>query len=417
MNHSFKNLTLHAARQSSRPFTQLSRLYSGVSLSTRSVADFLGLPRLDGANLFGQSPLISRGSLKEELPQSEGDFFRYRHFGVKQASLEKETTFPWFPTTESDLDKIGKTLLVMNDGRNQDHPSYTDLEYRKRRDKLCEVSMNYQMSEEVPLVNYSPEEHQLWGKIYKNIRPLHKELACKKFNDAIEALEKEGIFSPDEIPQQKKLNSFLKAKTNWRIKPVNGILSQREFLNCLAFRTFCSTMYIRHPSIPDYTPEPDIMHEYLGHIPNFADPKICDISQKLGMLSLGATDEQIAEIGTIYWYTVEFGLCKEDDGKIKVYGAGPAGSVAEFNHVKEILNDPQDRLRPLDISNQKLPQDIIIQDVQPFFYVAESFDDFMRQLDVYASTFKKPFNLHYKASTNSYDIDRSIRMKNFVAGV
>jgi phenylalanine-4-hydroxylase len=74
------------------------------------------------------------------------------------------------------------------------------------------------------------------------------------------------------------------------MKPISGILTQREYLNCLAFRIFPSTQYIRHSLNPFYTPEPDILHEYMGHAVMFANPLICDISQKMGLLSLGASD-------------------------------------------------------------------------------------------------------------------------------
>ena len=74
------------------------------------------------------------------------------------------------------------------------------------------------------------------------------------------------------MPQLNELNEYLRKETGFRIKPTHGILSQREFLNAFAFRTFCCTQYLRHPERPEYTPEPDIVHEVVGHVPMFADP-------------------------------------------------------------------------------------------------------------------------------------------------
>lgn len=95
----------------------------------------------------------------------------------------------------------------------------------------------------------------------------------QRFLTLKEELEKEVKLS-QKIPQLCELVEYLEKRTGFTIKPVPGILSQREFLNCLAFKVFCSTQYIRHVSCPDYTPEPDIVHEFLGHIATFADPAI-----------------------------------------------------------------------------------------------------------------------------------------------
>lgn len=135
---------------------------------------------------------------------------------------------------------------------------------------------------------------------------------------------------------------------------MNGILSQREFLNCLAFRTFCCTQYIRHHTKPEYTPEPDILHEFMGHVPMFADPKVCDISQLIGQLSLGATDQQIAILGSIYWFTIEFGVCIEE-GKNKFYGAGIASSYGEIGHMVKSTD-----LRKLDLIGCPPPVNFVV---------------------------------------------------------
>lgn len=214
----------------------------------------------------------------------------FTRLGIKMRNVNPEVV-PWFPTKEKDLDKLGKVLQSPGDGLNQDHPGFIDKIYKERRNLIADNGDNYKMGEAIKGFEYDQNETNLWGFIWDKLYPNLMEHGCKEYKDNLKKLVDGGYFKRDEIPQLEDLNQYLKKTTNWRIKPVNGILSQREFLNCLAFRTFCCTQYIRHHSKPEYTPEPDILHEFMGHVPMFADPKVCDISQLIGQLSLGASDQ------------------------------------------------------------------------------------------------------------------------------
>jgi phenylalanine-4-hydroxylase len=95
----------------------------------------------------------------------------------------------------------------------------------------------------------------------------------ERYLKQMKALDKELNIS-ERIPQLSELSEYLHKRTGFTLKPTHGILSQREFLNAFAFKIFCSTQYLRNVKNPDYTPEPDIVHEILGHVPMFADPDV-----------------------------------------------------------------------------------------------------------------------------------------------
>ena len=186
---------------------------------------------------------------------------------------------PWFPTKISDFNNIGKRVLSEGDGiQDADHPGFRDEEYRRRREEITSIAFDYNIEEEIPCVKYNETENQVWKFCYENLKELFKTNACKEFNWTIREFEEEIGFRHDQIPQLEDISAFLKQKTGWRLKPVGGLLTQREFLNGLAFRIFHSTQYIRHHDQPLYTPEPDIVHELMGHAPMFALQDFADFS-------------------------------------------------------------------------------------------------------------------------------------------
>ena len=219
---------------------------------------------------------------------------------------------PWFPTRIEDFDHIGKRILGEGDGiQEADHPSFRDPVYIKRRAFIAQVAFDYKVNDvSIPEVQYTAEETGVWKHCYPKLKALLATNACDETNQTIVEMEKqvEG-FSSDTIPQLDSISKFLQSKTGWRLKPVGGLLTGREFLNGLAFRIFHSTQYIRHHSKPEYTPEPDIIHELIGHAPMFAHQDFADFSQEIGLASLGASEIELKRLAALYWFTLEFGMC------------------------------------------------------------------------------------------------------------
>jgi len=311
---------------------------------------------------------------------------------------DKGSDIPWFPRNIKDLDGFAGKTLEFGEDLDADHPGFKDEQYRKRRAAIVNLAKKYRHGDPLPTVEYTEEETNTWRTVYSQLKHFWAKHACREHVHIIPLLEANCGYSPDKIPQLEEVSRFLQDSTGWRLRPVMGLLSSRDFLNAFAFRVFHSTQYIRHPSKPFYTPEPDVCHELLGHVPLFADPAFADFSHEIGLASLGASDEDIEKLATCYWFTVEFGLCRQD-GELKAYGAGLLSSYGELEYC--MTDKPQLKdFNPIETGAAKYP----ITEYQPLYYVAESFEKAKAQMRQFAALLKRPFTIKYNPYTQSVDV-------------
>lgn len=246
-----------------------------------------------------------------------------------------------------------------------DHPGANDPAYRERRDYIAGLSKQFRETGIITDVEYTDEEQSIWKHVAGRLEEAHQRRANTFYLKAKKDL---GI-SNDRIPQLTEMNRRLRELTNFRLAPIEGLVDTRAFLSWLSWRTMLSTQYIRHHSRPDYTPEPDIVHESIGHIPMFTNPDFADFSQFIGHGARVATDRQIEELGRLYWFTVEFGLI-EEDGDVKAYGAGLLSSYGELEHA---FGNEVER-RPFDL-DEVISHDYTYSDMQPVLYVISSYTE------------------------------------------
>jgi phenylalanine-4-hydroxylase len=246
-----------------------------------------------------------------------------------------------------------------------DHPGAHDQEYRARRNFIARLARQYREDPRhiIPDVDYSPRETAIWRQVYDQLEEAQNRRACSLY---LESKRKLGI-SREEIPQLRSLDNRLKSTSNFHLAPIEGLVETRAFLSWLGKRTMLCTQYLRHHSRPDYTPEPDIVHEIIGHIPNFTNPDFADYSQSVGKGAVIAGDEQLEQLGRLYWFTVEFGLV-EEGSEIKAFGAGLLSSYSELEHA---FGDEVDQ-RKFDLE-EVIHTSYDYSDMQPVLFVIPSY--------------------------------------------
>ncbi|MCC6427728.1 MAG: phenylalanine 4-monooxygenase [Phycisphaerales bacterium] len=191
------------------------------------------------------------------------------------------------------------------------------------------------------------------------------------------------------------INQFLRARSNWASYGVPGYLPAKAFFACLAQREFPTTVLIRPREVMDYLPEPDIFHDVFGHVPLHALKVFADFLQTYGKAALLCEDEHhIKRLGRLFWFTVEFGLIRED-GRIKVYGSGLVSSHSESQYSLSGLWEKSGRsaadctprevaeYRPFDL-DRVCRTDFEIDHFQPIYYVLESFEQLRDAMNTYA---------------------------------
>jgi len=332
---------------------------------------------------------------------------------------------PWFPTTLKELDQARTTLDGGTALISEDHPGFKDMEYRKRREWIVENAKTHVFGQPIPTIDYLKEEHETWGLIYDRLIKSHDMYACDEFKSAFAKFQHHGILTRDRIPQLSEVSEILQANTGFQIRPVMGLLTARDFLNSLAFRVFWSTQYIRHHSNPYYTPEPDCVHELLGHVPLFANSDFADFSQTIGLASLGASDEQIDMLATLYWFTVEFGVLKSEKGDVRAYGAGILSSFGELEWAcdkkpaletrknggllayKKYASLKNPVVKPLNAA-VTCKTEFPITTYQPLYFSSKSLADAKDEVMCYCDTIPKPFFARYDPFSQTIKVTRSI---------
>jgi phenylalanine-4-hydroxylase len=256
------------------------------------------------------------------------------------------------------------------------HPGKTDPEYQRRRNEIARAALDWSPGAPVPRITYTEAEQSVWRTIQRELAPKHARYACRAFRDAVTAL----ALPVDGIPQLDEVTARLQALTGFHYAPAAGIVPIREFYGNLADREFHSTQYIRHPSAPLYTPEPDLVHEVIGHGNLLADTQFAELNRLAGEAARRAeTEAGVQFVADVFWFTIEFGVLWEDD-ELRAYGAGILSSYGEIEEFRTM------EIRPLDF-HEMGTLDYDITRYQPTLFAAESMDHLVDALGAFYSDF------------------------------
>ena len=241
------------------------------------------------------------------------------------------------------------------------------------RGNYAQMAADFTVQQHV--ADYTDEEQARWLRLVERQLALIQGRACREFMDAIYGLT--ALDMRHGIPDFAAVNVALKAATNWQLVAVPGLLPDDVFFTHLAHRRFPVTVWLRSESEFDYIVEPDLFHDFFGHVPMLFTPIYADHLQAYGEGALKAKRlGGLDWLARLYWYTIEFGLIRENgkesgDSKraVKAYGAGVLSSPKELVYALESLV-PQ-RL-PFDVM-KSMRTPFLIDDVQTTYFVLESF--------------------------------------------
>ncbi len=263
------------------------------------------------------------------------------------------------------------------------HPGEHDVVYVARRKELFALTRKHRLEKlGPPFVTYTPEETRIWREVSPNLHELHDKYACAIYLRA----KRDLAITETEIPQLKTLSERIERETNIHLVPAEGALPYRTFYEYIAERGFPVTQFIRHGSHPEFTPEPDMIHDCLGHVPPLMNLDYAELLTLIGKAAATTPHgDQILALKRFSWFSIEFGLI-EEHGETKVFGAGILSSTGEIPHS---LFSPSATRRPF-VTDVVIATDYDPSQMQKDFFIAPSMPFLRRELESLVRRFNIP---------------------------
>ena len=261
------------------------------------------------------------------------------------------------------------------------HPGLGDTAYVQRRKDLFALCRRHRLERlGPPLIEYTPEETRIWREVSPKLDELHKKHASRIYLQAKRTL---GI-SETEIPQLRHLSERITRETNTHLVPAEGPLPYRTFYTYIGQRGFPVTQFIRHGSHPEFTPEPDMIHDCLGHVPPLMNHDYAELLTLIGKAaSTTPHGEQVLALKRFSWFSIEFGLI-EEAGEIKIFGAGILSSTGEipFSLSADVKHRPfvTDDVIATDYDPSRMQDQLFI--IPSFAFVRREIEQLVKRLGI-----------------------------------
>jgi phenylalanine-4-hydroxylase len=247
---------------------------------------------------------------------------------------------------------------------DEDHPGFGDPEYRARRNTIAARALDWTPGAAIPHVHYTTAEQGVWRTVCAELAAKHERLACDEYRQAMAALS----LPRDHIPQLDQVTASLRPLTGFSYHPAAGLVPFDQFYGSLADGVFHSTQYVRHHARPLYTPEPDLIHEVIGHGGLLASPRLAELNRLAGQAARRLETKAGRDFfAHVFWFTIEFGVLYDENGELRAYGAGLLSSYGEIDEFRGA------DIRPLDVPAMGT-QPYDITHYQPILFAAEGTD-------------------------------------------
>ncbi|WP_412067138.1 phenylalanine 4-monooxygenase [Rubrivirga sp. IMCC43871] len=232
------------------------------------------------------------------------------------------------------------------------------------------------IGDEIDPPAYDEESQENWRFLFARQMSMLPGRAGEAYLEGVKTL---GM-TPDHIPTLRDLSRRMEAAAGWRIARIPGLLHERDFFGLLNDRVFPSTDYIRRKDELDYTPAPDCFHDMFGHMPMLTEPAFADFYHLFGQSALHAEGVDRQSLERLHWFTVEFGLIKQEVGE-RIFGAGILSSKDEVQHA---LSDKVEKV-PFSIE-AVINQDYDVWHLQPKLFVLDSFEQLETDFRAWAAS-------------------------------